>query len=239
MSAQASSLDSAKAIQNKTNTASAASQTRIDKSAESSVALHAEIEQLQEEIKNLEVYRNHLEGMVSSQENEVKNLESQIVEIKQTRQGIVPLMYQMIDGLKNVVADDKPIRLAQRHKRIARLESIMTRADVSEAEKYRRILEAYQIELDYGTKMSTYQDKITMADGDSIEADILYIGRLSLLARNHNGTRYWSWDQQSGQWDEMSASMKADLDKAYNLANQQIAPSLLTLPVSLNVAEAN
>ena len=56
----ASSLDQAQAIQNKTNNASAASQKVIDKSSEASLALKAEIERLQEEVKNLEIYHDHL-----------------------------------------------------------------------------------------------------------------------------------------------------------------------------------
>ena len=45
-SATASSLDSAQSIQSKTNSSSAASQKRIDVSAENTLSLQAEIEQL-------------------------------------------------------------------------------------------------------------------------------------------------------------------------------------------------
>lgn len=113
----------------------------------------------------------------------------------------------------------------------------MTRADVSDAEKYRRILEAYQIELDYGTKLGLYQDQITV-DAGSREVDILHLGRVSLVARSLNGTKFWSWNQSDKQWQSADSSMKSELDKAFNIAAKQAAPSLITLPVSLNVAEA-
>jgi len=232
----ASSLDSAQSIQSKTNAASASSQKRIDVSAEKALTLKAEIEQLKEEVRNLEVYRDHLTALVASQESEVVSLDSQIGEIKSTRQGIVPLMYQMVDGLKEILADDVPIKLEQRQKRVAKLESMMTRADVSDAEKYRRILEAYQIELDYGTKLGLYQGQIVV-NGESREADVLYLGRISLVARSLNGTKFWSWDQKSKQWLDIDASLKSDLDKAFSIAAKQTAPSLITLPVSLKVAE--
>ncbi|MFA0124567.1 DUF3450 family protein, partial [Vibrio sp. 10N.261.48.A2] len=48
---------------------------------------------------------------------------------------------------------------------------------------------------------------------------------------------YWSWDQNSAQWQELDSSMKSELDKAYDIANKQASPSLITLPVSLTVAE--
>jgi chromosome segregation ATPase len=233
----ANSFDSAQSIQSKTNAASASSQKRIDVSAEKTLTLKAEIEQLEEEVKNLKVYRDHLTALVASQDQEVTSLDSQIEEIKSTRQGIVPLMYQMVDGLKQIVAQDAPIKLVQRQERIAKLESMMTRADVSDAEKYRRILEAYQIELDYGTKLGLYQGQISVND-ESREADVLYLGRISLVARSLNGSKFWSWDQKSNQWLDVDASLKSELDKAFSIAAKQTAPSLITLPVSLKVAEA-
>ncbi|MCG9678815.1 MULTISPECIES: DUF3450 domain-containing protein [Vibrio] len=236
-SAAASSLDRAQSIQSKTHSSSAASQKRIDVSAENTLSLQAEIEQLQEEVKNLDVYRSHLTALVESQQQEANRLESQIDEIKTTRQGVVPLMYQMLSGLQALIADDVPIKQAQRQERVAKLEKMMTRADVSDAEKYRRILEAYQIELDYGTKLGLYQDQIAVNDGER-EVDILHLGRVSLVARSLNGTKFWSWNQSEKQWQSVDSSMKSELDKAFNVAAKQVAPSLITLPVSLNVAEA-
>lgn len=87
--AHAASLDQAQAIQNSTNQASAQSQQKIDRSAEQSLLLRAEIEQLNEEVKNLQVYRNHLQSLVANQQQEMASLEQQTEEIKRTRQGIV------------------------------------------------------------------------------------------------------------------------------------------------------
>ncbi|MDA0147632.1 DUF3450 domain-containing protein [Vibrio sp. LaRot3] len=233
----ASSLDNAQAIQSKTNSASVASQKRIDKSADNTLSLSAEIEQLQEEVKNLEVYQSHLTALIENQQQEVSSIDAQIKDIKLTRQGVVPLMYQMVDGLKTIVANDTPIKKQQREERIAKLESLMTRADVSDAEKYRRILEAYQIELDYGTKLGVYQGQIT-TDGEAREADILHLGRVALVARSLNGNHYWAWQRSTSDWQSVDSSQKSELDKAYAIASNQVAPSLITLPVSLIKAEA-
>ncbi len=238
LAAHASVLDDAKTIQKTTNRASAVSQQNVDKSAEATLSLQADIERLNEEVKNLTIYRDHLLSLVASQESEMTSLDEQIIEVHQTRQGIVPLMYQMIDGLDVLISEDKPLRLSARQERLERLKELMPRSDVSDAEKYRRILEAYQIEMDYGTKLGVYQDRITLADKETIEADILYVGRVSLLARNRNGSRYWSWDQKQGQWQALSMKSKGNIDTAYQLAYQQIAPTLLYLPVSLTPAEA-
>ncbi|MDN3616946.1 MAG: DUF3450 domain-containing protein [Vibrio gallaecicus] len=240
--ASANSLDQAQSIQNKTNNASASSQKVINKSSEATLALKAEIERLQEEVKNLEIYHDHLAALVNSQNQEAASIDAQIDQIKYTRQGVVPLMYQMIDGLHVIVEQDMPIKKEQRLERVEKLQSMMVRADVSDAEKYRRILEAYQIEMDYGIKLGVYQGRMALNGGEAgneqiIEADILHLGRTSLIARNLNGSQYWSWNQTSKQWLELDPSMKTDLDKAYDIAGQQAAPSLITLPVSLITAE--
>ena len=237
MAVYASDLGTAQAIQNKTNTASAQSQTRISHSADSTLSLRSDIEQLEEEVKNLDVYRKHLEALVKDQHSELSNIDQQISDIEQTRQGVVPLMYKMIDGLKQTVKNDKPIRIEQRNLRIEKLETMMTVANVSDAEKYRRILEAYQIELDYGIKLGVYQGKITLDDDKTIEANILYLGRISLIARNFNQDKYWAWDQKEKAWVLLDSSLNSDLNHAYAVANKEVAPSLLTLPVSLNITE--
>ncbi len=237
MAVYASDLGTAQAIQNKTNTASAQSQTRISHSADSTLSLRSDIEQLEEEVKNLDVYRKHLEALVKDQHSELSNIDQQISDIEQTRQGVVPLMYKMIDGLKQTVKNDKPIRIEQRNLRIEKLDTMMTVANVSDAEKYRRILEAYQIELDYGIKLGVYQGKITLDDDKSIEANIFYLGRISLIARNFNQDKYWAWDQKEKAWVLLDSSLNSDLNHAYAVANKEVAPSLLTLPVSLNITE--
>ncbi len=233
----AENLNDAQAVQSKTNQASVVSQKRIDASAEKALTLEAEIEQLQEEIANLKIYRDHLTSLVDSQNQEVDNLNEQIEQIAQTRQGIVPLMYHMLNGLKSIVANDKPIRKVQREERIAKLDEMMVRADVADAEKFRRILEAYQIEMDYGSRLGVYQGKINLTADEQIEADVLYLGRVSLIARSLSGESFWSWSQQQNSWQLLGSEQKTELDKAFAMANKQIAPSILTLPVSLNVAE--
>lgn len=236
-SSMANSLDQAQSIQNKTNNASASSQKVIDKSSQATLMLQAEIERLQEEVKNLEIYHDHLAALVESQEKESESYLAQIDEIKLTRQGVVPLMYKMIDGLQETIENDLPFKRQSRLNRVEKLRATMTRADVSDAEKYRRILEAYQIEVDYGIKLSSYASRVEISKDKVLEVDVLHLGRISLVARNLNGTQYWSWDQTEDQWQELDSSMKSELDKAYDIAGQQAAPSLITLPVSLTVAE--
>ncbi len=120
------------------------------------------------------------------------SIDTQLQQINATRQGVVPLMYQMLAGLEEQIKQDKPIRIETRLARLDELKSLMPQADVSDAEKYRRILEAYQIEMDYGLKLGSYRSLINV--GSDIEAEQLYLGRLALVARSLDRHQYWSWD---------------------------------------------
>lgn len=229
--ANANDLNSARNVEAQTITQSAQSQARINKSSDKAFELKSDIAMLEQEVSNLEVYEKHLQAVVTNQEEEMQSIDTQLEQISDTRQGVVPLMYQMLEGLEQHIQSDKPIRLESRLARLEELKSLMPQADVSDAEKYRRILEAYQIEMDYGIKMGSYRSLINV--GNEIEAEQLYLGRLSLVARSLDKNQYWSWDVNQNSWVALDSSVAPQIDRAFAIANKQASPSLIELPVSL------
>lgn len=213
---------------------SAKSQARINKISDKTFELKSDIAMLEQEVANLDVYQKHLQAVVANQEQEMASINKQLEQISDTRQGVVPLMYQMLAGLEEHIKHDKPIRITARLARLEELKSLMPQADVSDAEKYRRILEAYQIEMDYGIKLGSYRSLINV--GSEIEAEQLHLGRLSLVARSLDRNQYWSWDSNQNRWIETDAALAPQIDKAFAIANKQATPSLLELPVSLTPA---
>ncbi|EOD79868.1 TonB system biopolymer transport component [Grimontia indica] len=234
--AQATDIDKAAAIETQTVKAAAASQQRIDVSDEQAQSTKAEIEKLKREIENLTLYRNHLKSLVENQEQEQASLNQQLEEIAQTRQGIVPLMYRMIDDLDVWVSQDLPIKSAQRQNRVDGLKTLMTRADVADAEKFRRILEAYQIELDYGAKLGIYQETLPL-DGVERDVDILHLGRLSLVARSLNGDAFWFYEQSTTKWLPVDKRAYEAIQQAFDVANKKQPPTLMALPLSISMVK--
>lgn len=94
------------------------------------------------------------------------------------------------------------------------------------AERYRRLLEAYQIELDYGRNMVAYKGKL--ADGR--EADFVRVGRVSLLYRTADGEESGYWDAQQKIWVVANEYNKA-IESAVMIATKELAPDLITVPV--------
>ncbi|MBY5991107.1 DUF3450 domain-containing protein [Ferrimonas balearica] len=230
--ATASDLPTAEHNQQALQDAARDTQGQVNRLTEQQLSQQAELERVREEIANLSLYRDHLERLVADQQRELTSLDTQLAGIEDTRAGLVPLMYRMLADLDTLVENDVPLKARQREARLADLNQMMGRADVADAEKFRRLLEAYQIEMEYGRRLGLYRDTLTL-DGQSREAQLLHLGRLTLLARSLDGRSYWLW--RDGQWQGVEGVSPRLLSQAYEVAAGHQAPALLTLPLTQEI----
>jgi len=178
---------------------------------------------------SLERYNKQLDSQVKSQESEIASIERQLLEIETTNREVQPLMQQMVDVLDQFVKLDVPFLLEERTARVQSLKDMMARADVTISEKYRRILEAYMIELDYGRSLDAYQGRLgTGADARTVE--FVRLGRVSLMYRTIDGSETGYWDAAQKKWIP-DASYKDDIQQALRVARGQGAKELLIVPV--------
>jgi hypothetical protein len=179
------------------------------------------------ETDQLKLYNKQMLAIVENQQTEIIKIDQQVRDIEFTEQGILPLMSQMLDSLEQFSQLDLPFLPKERATRLAKLRQLMTRADITVSEKYRRVLEAFQIEVEYGRTLETYRSK---AD-DNIVYDYLRIGRIALYRLTLSADTAWSWDKASSQWLGLDSSLLRNVRKAQNVASQTAAPELLTLPI--------
>ena len=106
------------------------------------------------------------------------------------------MLQRMFDELVQFVANDVPFFKDERDQRIQRLTELMASVDASPSEKFRRLVEAYQIEMEYGRTMSAYRQ--TLADGR--EAEMVRLGRVALMYRVIEGGETGYWDKDSKQF---------------------------------------
>ncbi len=178
---------------------------------------------------SLERYNKQLDAQVKSQETEMASIERQLMEIETTTREVQPLMQQMVETLDQFVKLDVPFLLDERTARVQNLKDMMARADVTISEKYRRILEAYQIELEYGRTLDAYSGRLgTGADARTVE--FVRLGRVSLMYRTLDGSEVGYWDADQKKWVP-DASYRDDIQQALRVARGQGAKELLTVPV--------
>ncbi|PPE74392.1 hypothetical protein C3942_06400, partial [Solimonas fluminis] len=130
--------------------AQADSQKRVDALAEQGRDLANDYRTTLRETEGLKLYLQQLRAQLKSQEEEMAVIRQESSELERTNIEILPLMQRMLGSLEQFVQLDVPFLKDERVARVAKLNEMMPRADVTVSEKYRRIVEAYQIEMEYG-----------------------------------------------------------------------------------------
>lgn len=226
---RAASIDSVLKEQKAADTAAAAAQAKIDQLKDQTHDMAVKYRESLASAESLEKYGDQLNIQVESQNALLREMKGQLAEIEITQRNILPLMEKMIATLDQFVQLDVPFLLEERTTRVANLQALLGRSDVSTSEKYRRILEAYQIELEYGRTLDAYSGKL--GDGDGARTvEFVRLGRVSLLYQTLDGreTGYWDATQKAWVVDPRGAR---DVKRALAVAKKVGAPDLVTLPV--------
>ena len=207
------------------------SQERINQTVEGTRSLEDQYRAINKEIDGLKVYNRLMVAQTSGQDAVLQEIALSMDEVDVINRQIFPLMERMIDGLDQSVNLDIPFLLEERGNRVNDLKDIMERSDVSVAEKFRKVMEAYQIENEYGTSSETYEESVVIGDNEPRVYNILRVGRVGLYAQSDDRSITGRWDTQSGAWVE-DDSARNEIYKGIRIARQQIAPELIVIPVS-------
>lgn len=208
-----------------------ASQKKIDSLSDQTQTLLMKYRQTLKQIENAKVYNDQLRKIIKTQEEEKVSIKNQIEDLKDTAKGIVPLMVDMVANIKTFVELDVPFLPEERAKRVADLETLLTRADVSTSEKFRRILEAYQVENEYGRTIESYRG-IKEKDGKEMTVDYLQVGRVAFLYQTLDGKETGAWDNKAKAWVELGSEYKKSVQAGIKMAKKQTAPQLVKLPIA-------
>lgn len=216
------------------NKSSTKSQQNVDKFSDQTDALLSEYKVVLQQIDALRVYNKQVEVLIAAQETEMTSLEGQIDGVELIGRQITPLMLEMIAGVESFVELDVPFLLDERRGRVAVLREIMGRADISDAERYRRIMEAYQIENDFGRTIEAYRADLTQG-GTTRSVDFLRFGRIALMYQTQDSTETGIWDAKSGangEWVVLPAEYRGPVRQGLRIARKQVAPDMLQLPIA-------
>jgi len=215
----------------------AASQARINSLDDQTEALLREYRVVVERLEAMREYNDQQERLINAQESEIVSLESQIENVTTLRRDISPLVQRMLDGFTTFVSLDVPFLPDERQERVTRLTELMDRADISVAEKFRRVLEAYQIENDYGRTIESYVDTINR-DGEALELDFLKIGRVAFFYQTKDQSQSAIWNQDTGEWEMLPDRFNGPVRTGINMAREVIPPEILILPIRVTADES-
>jgi len=205
------------------------SQERVNKIVEGTRSLTDQYRSINKETDGLKVYNRLMSAQTNGQGAVLDDISLSMEQVDVINRQIFPLMERMIDGLEQSVKLDVPFLMAERNNRMDTLKNMMERSDVSVAEKFRKVMEAYQIENDYGSSSEWYTETITI-DGSPREFNILRIGRIGLYFQSDDTRITGRWDHQAREW-VVDDSGRNEVRKGLRMAKQLVAPELILIPL--------
>jgi hypothetical protein len=224
-------LEPAQQTAEEINQSAKTSQDKIDGIAGQIDSKLQQYKTLIKEIEGLDVYNGQLKRQIQNQQNEMLAINNSIDEVSVIERQITPLMINMIDGLEQFVGLDIPFLEQERADRISDLKLMMDRADVAPSEKFRRVMEAFQVEMDYGRTIEAYSG-LQMIEGQERDVEFLRIGRTALLYQTRDASFQGVWNKQTRQWEDLDSSYRTQVIKGLRIAKKQLAPDLLMVPVA-------
>lgn len=208
-----------------------ASQQKIDKIAEQTSSLLDQFKTVNKQIEGLRVYNSQLERQIANQLKVISQLEESIENVTVIERQIQPLVLKMLDALEQYVALDVPFHLDERTERLETLRENQERADISVAEKFRQVLEAYKIESEYGRLIDTYEDTLVVG-GQDREVNVLRVGRIALMYQTKDTELSGAWDQTQRAWVELDPGQyRSAILKGIRIAKKQASIEVLKLPI--------
>ena len=212
--------------------AGATAQKKVDSVADQTEKIVNDYRSVTKVVDGLKVYNSLLQTQLNNQNAEMQSLTTSISNVALIERQIIPLMTRMVDGLEAFIKLDTPFLMKERTGRIDRLREMMERSDVTAAEKFRRVIEGYQIENDYGRTIEAYKGS-TDVNGNELEVDFLRIGRVALMYQTVGGATTGAWDATVGSFVELPpATYQKQVAEGIRVARKQIAPDLLVVPVA-------
>ena len=212
------------------------SQERINAVVEGTRSLEDQYRAINKEIDGLKVYNRLMTAQTNGQTATLEDIALSMDQVDVINRQIFPLMERMIDGISQSVSLDVPFLMEERTERVDNLRAIMERSDVSVAEKFRKVMEAYQIENDYGSSVEWYTQSLTL-DGATRSFNMLRIGRIGLYFQSDDAKITGRWNNTERNW-EMDDGARSDVRTGLRMAKQLIAPEIIVIPVAAP-AEAN
>jgi len=221
--------------QESANEEAKASQERVNEIDDETQKLLTAYRTALAEEASIEAYSAQLKLQVDSQEHDLASIQKQLDEIETTAREILPLMQRMLDTLDQFVGLDVPFLLDERRKRVETLKTVMNRADVTISEKYRRILEAYQIEMEYGRTLEAYEGRVGEAD-EARTLQFLRLGRIALMYQTLDGKETGYWDNEKRDW-VVDPHYAHAFQEGIRVAKKMGAPDLMIVPVAAPTKE--
>jgi hypothetical protein len=190
----------------------------------------AEYDEVLRQTTGLQEYNALIERQIATQERQIAELQAAIGEVPELERQIPALIERMVDGLEQFVELDLPFNEQERSERVTNMRNIVDNANVNDAEKLRRVLEAWSIENEYGREIASYSGQLPI-DGVMRDVNFLQIGRIALLYQTQDQEAVGVWDVDANDFIPLGAEHRNSIRQALRMAQNAVAPDLVLIPI--------
>lgn len=195
----------------------------------------ADYQRTQRQADLIEAYNQQLNRMIQSQRKEQSQLNNQLSSLNETEQVALPQVVTLYKNLQRFVTHDIPFLPQERAQRLKRLQAMLDRADVSLAEKYRQVLDAYKVEINYSHSIGNYEGVLSQPSKNDKQVTYFRLGRLALYYQTFDGKHGGLWEPANHQWQALNEEQNHQLSIAIAMAKKQHIPQLLYLPMPQDI----
>lgn len=207
--------------------AGAAAQARIDRINDSTDEVVGEYRAAIQEKDTVALNVEQQRIFLRSQQNEIDSIRSQIERVDEVQDQLLPMMLRMIGRLEEFIANDVPFQMNERNDRIQKLKDLMEDPAQSPSERYRQIINAYQIEISYGQQNKSYSEELVIGN-EAIKVEFLRIGRVVLIYKDRDGDLR-VWNNATRAYEDLPSSFKMDYSTATRIALEQKTPEVFPM----------
>ncbi len=206
---------------------SAKSQDNIDATERMTDKIVNEWKAVSKQVERLKLYNEQKRIQIQAQLDLMDKLDDQLVQVVVMQRQIPPLAQRMLESLESFIALDTPFRIEERQNRIDLVRSSLAKPKVTASEQVRQVLEAYNIEAEYGRKIDTYES--TLLDGTVV--NILVIGRIGMFYQTKDEQSSGRWNNETNTWDELPGSYRKPIRNGIRMAKKLAPTDMLMMPV--------
>jgi hypothetical protein len=206
---------------------SAKSQDKIDDTERKTDKIVNEWKAVSKQVEGLKLYNEQKRIQIQAQLDLMDKLDDQLVQVVVMQRQIPPLAQRMLESLESFIALDTPFRIEERQNRIDLVRSSLAKPKVTASEQVRQVLEAYNIEAEYGRKIDTYESSLQ----DGTVVNILVIGRIGMFYQTKDEQSSGRWNNETDSWDELPGAYRKPIRNGIRMAKKLAPTDMLMMPV--------
>lgn len=193
-------------------------------------------DQLQKKNQRLAEKQNRLQEEVRRAQERIAGQEQQLADIQEITQDIEPFLRQQLQRIQKLIYQGLPFLPQERKMRFNDLQQMLAEDQKPVSEKYRRIMEAFWVEAEYGRTIEVHQESIQVK-GRSLRANIFRLGRLNLFYQTIDQQESGWFNVAADEWEKLPARHNRAIASVIDIGSGRRPVELLTLPLGRMVLQ--